>query len=156
MTVAGLHLLSQLERITPIQDSDQVLNLIACLSSFTDGREKWSSPAASAQAKLILDHILFRSEGHGQQRIQGILTDLLQLQVKPAFAKYKNATITSQGRKAIDPVPSNLFPHETEEEMKLWKFSNAHTISIYGWILSQLDVKAPWASLYPVYELTTI
>lgn len=143
MNVAGLNLLSRLERITPTQNGDQLLTLIACLASFTDQREPWSSTAASEQAKLILGHIL-EIEGHnGQQRLRAVLTDLLQLHVKPVFAKFKNAAITRQGRKAVDPPPSRMVHHEPEEEMKAWEFSKAHTISVYGWVLSQLDVKPP-------------
>lgn len=154
MNVAGLHLLSRLQNIGLYQDGDQLLNLIACLASFTDEREAWSSPAASEQVKLILGHILETPGRNERQSPRDIFTDLLQLRVKPLFAKFKNAAITRQGRKAIDPAPSRVVPHEPEEETKPWKFGKAPIISVYRWILIHIDVKFSWTSFFLVSELT--
>ena len=140
MCIAGLHLLSRLQRITSNQDGDQLLRLIVCLAAFTDQRDPWSSPAASEQAVLNLDRILEVGERDGQPNIQATLTDLLQLHVKPVFVKFKTPTITKQGRRAIDPALRTVVPHESEEETQPWKFSKAYTVSIYGWVLGQLDV----------------
>ena len=153
LSLVGLHLLSRLERITLIQNDDQLLSLIACVASFTDQREAWSSSAASEQAKIILDHILKFEGRQGRQRTRNILTDLLQGYVKPAFVKFKHASITSQGRKVTDPTPSRVVPHEPEEKTKPWKFNRAHTVSMYAWILRQSDVKAPPVSFYLVSGL---
>ena len=143
MYVAGLRLLSYLDKITPAQQIDQHLRLIACAASFTDQRESWSSPEASEQSRLILNHILGTEEQRGSQELKDILADLLQLHVKPAFAKSKIEAITQQGRKVIDPMPTRVVPSEPEEEMKPWKLKKVYVIAVYGWVLSQLEVTSP-------------
>lgn len=138
--MAGLRLLSCLTRVAPAQEGDLLLNLTACVASFTDRRELWSSSAASEQATLILSHIL---EAYEPQRVQLLLADLLLRHVKPEFAKSQNAAITQQGRKAIDPTPYVVSNHESEEEVKPWKFTKAYIIPVFGWVLSNLPVTDP-------------
>lgn len=148
MNIAGLSILSHLEKITPTQDGDQLLAMIACLATFTDQREPWSSPAASEQAISFLNYI-FETEGRRRpQKLKALLTDLLQLHVKPVFAKFQSSVITQQGRKAIDLTSRDAAPQEPEEETKPWKFKKAYIISVYGWVLNQLDVNAPPSTRY--------
>ena len=148
MNIAGLNILSHLEKITPTQDGDQLLALIACLATFADQREPWSCPAASEQAVSVLNYV-FEIEGRRRpQKLRALLTDLLQLHIKPVFAKFQSSVITQQGQKAIDLTPRGAAPQEPEEELKPWKFKKAYIISVYGWVLNQLDVTAPPGTKY--------
>jgi hypothetical protein len=142
MNVAAIILLSRLENITPTSDGDQLLALIACLASFTDQRDPWSSPEASDQARLLLNHILETEGRGGRQKLGALLTGLLELHVKPVFVKVKNAAITRQGRKALDPAPGNVASHEFED-IKPWNSDKLYIVTLYGWVLSHLDVLAP-------------
>lgn len=150
MNIAGLYFLSQLEEIMPTSESDQLLDLIVCLASFTDQREPWSSPKASHLATSFITHIIEAETRRGPQRLRAVFTDLLQLHVKPVFAKVKNNAITQQGRKAINPAPSTLTSYESEEKFKPWNSNKAYIISVYGWVLSQLDVPAPHGVSSPI------
>jgi hypothetical protein len=150
MNIAGLDLLSQLEKIMPTGESDQLLALIVCLASFTDQREPWSSPNASRLATSYVTHLIEAETRRGPQRLCAVLTDLLQLHVKPVFAKVKNNAITQQGRKAIDPPPIILTPYAPEEEIKPWNLDKAYILPVYGWVLGQLDVPTPHGAVSPV------
>ena len=149
MNVAGISLLSHLEEMYPLADEEEqeeeeerretTVSLVVCLSSFTDPRDQWSGPEASQLAHLLLSTILqrFRVE---TKRLQALIAVLLKTRVKPLFAKSRNPTVTAQGRKAIDPAPTIYMVGEAESEIKPWKFQHVYIVTVFRWILQNLDV----------------
>lgn len=145
MNVAGLNLLSHLEKIDPQsfgrEKEKLTVSLTSCLASFTDPREEWSSQEASEQARSILDLVLrpFRAE---PKSFGSMITLLLQQYVKPVFAKTKNPAITSRGRKAVASAPTNYLVGDPESELKPWKFHHVYVVTMFRWILENIDVRA--------------
>ena len=71
-----------------------------------------------------------------------LLHHLLQERVKPIFAKSKNPAITPQGRKAIDPLPTNDTMHsDLDIESKPWKYRVVYIVTVFRWILMHLNVR---------------
>ena len=144
MNVAGLILLSHLERIEPSssgREGEQLtVSLISCLASFTDLREEWSGQKASEEAHCLLAVLLgsFKAESKSFRSLIGVL---LEQHVKPLFAKTKNPAITSQGRKAIGSAPTNYLLSDPESELKPWKFHDVYVVTMFRWILENLDVR---------------
>lgn len=145
MNVAGLILLSHLEKIDPQPSGREkeklTVRLTSCLASFTDPREEWSSQEASEQARSILGLVLrpFRAE---PKSFGSLITLLLQQHVKPLFAKTSNPAITSQGRKAVTSTQTNYLLGDPESELKPWKFHHVYVVTMFRWILENLDVRA--------------
>lgn len=155
MNVAGLILLSHLERIEPSssgREGEQLtVSLISCLASFTDLREEWSGQKASEEAHCLLAVLLgsFKAESKSFRSLIGVL---LEQHVKPLFAKTKNPAITSQGRKAIGSAPTNYLLSDPESELKPWKFHDVYVVTMFRWILENLDatsMEEHWPLLIP-------
>lgn len=144
MSVAGLILLSHLEKIDPSSSGKEgeqlTLPLISCLASFTDPREEWSSQEASEQAHSLMN-LLVRPFKAESKSFQSLITLLLEQQVKPLFAKTKNPAITSQGRRAIGSPPTNYLISDPETELKRWKSHDVYVVAMFRWILESLDVR---------------
>ena len=142
MNVAGLHLLSLLEKISPASDDEITVNVVSCLASFTDTREKWSCPEASEQAYLLLNTMLSQLKGE-PERFQALISRLLEEHVKPLFVKTKNPAVTARGRRVLEPPPSTYMASDPDTEIKPWKFHDIYIVTVLRWILQSLTVKLP-------------
>ncbi|KAL8793699.1 MAG: hypothetical protein Q9195_003748 [Heterodermia aff. obscurata] len=71
---------------------------------------------------------------------QTLLTNLLREHVKPAFVKSNNSAITPAGRKAIIALPPRFEASIDETKSKPWKYGQVYLITVFEWILEQLDL----------------
>ena len=107
------------------------------LAAYTDSRDSWTIIKAMKDAEEILDSLFSNADGAAQARaLNGVLAD----SVKPRFAKSKNPAVTEQGRKVIHPLPQPLDMSDMETSSKPWKFRDIYIITVYRWVLAQLDV----------------
>ncbi|KAL9002430.1 MAG: hypothetical protein Q9188_004634 [Gyalolechia gomerana] len=150
MKVAGLHLLYHLERLqTP--GSKALASLIACLASFTNLQDLWTSPEAYDLAQSLLSQHLQVIQ-KDPKNYEALLKDLLLDHVKPLFIKSKNPILTDQARKAISPLPGPNASSDFDSSNKPWKFQSPHIVTTFQWILSQLDaplLEAQWPLIIP-------
>ena len=139
MAAAGLRLLSHLHGLTPSIVSESSVEMFLCLAAFTDERDQWTSPEAFEEAKTMLENYVDLSKD-GTVKAQALITRTLLTEIKPLFAKTKNPAITQQGRKAIRPIPGAPKGTDLENESKPWKFHDIHIITVFRWLLMNLDV----------------
>ncbi|KAL8856733.1 MAG: hypothetical protein Q9178_006690 [Gyalolechia marmorata] len=150
MKATGLQLLSLLQNLQPTRP-DNSAAFVACLASFTDLEDPWTNENAFVLAQSMLSSHLQRVKGNPNQ-FDDLITDLLLHHVKPLFIKSKSPVLTDQGRKAIAPLPGNALPSDFESGNKPWKFQSPHIITIFRWILCQLDsimVEKHWPLVIP-------
>ena len=111
-----------------------------CLASFTRANDPWTSHVSLAEASSLLGVYVKMSKAE-PGRFQALLTNLLCEYVKPAFVKSKNSAITPAGRKAITALPPRLEASIDETKSKPWKYGQIYLITVFEWILGQLDVR---------------
>lgn len=140
MNLAGLHLLSHLQRIFPAYDRNSTLSLLSCVISFLDPQEAWSSPESSELAYIFIGRILNELECKNQ-KIQFAIIGLLEDQVKPQFTMSKSSALTEQGRKAIYLATDKHKYSDNEVQIKPWKFDHVYIVTVLQWILENLDVR---------------
>ena len=150
MKTAGLRLLSHLQ-LFQSPSSENTAAVIACLASFTDLKDPWTTQEAYTIAQDSLSAQL-----QSLQKIPKgndiLIKDLLLNHIKPHFIKSTNPSLTSQARKAISPLPGPSAPSDFESANKPWKFQSPHIVTIFRWILTQLDaslVEAHWPLIIP-------
>ncbi|KAL8938083.1 MAG: hypothetical protein Q9216_004081 [Gyalolechia sp. 2 TL-2023] len=155
MKTAGLVLLSCLDSVHA-PNSEGSASLIACLASFTNLQDPWTSPKAYDLAQSLLSKHLQVKKYQNVRTTPGsydtLIHNLLLNQVKPLFVRSKNPTLTDQARKAISPLPGPNIPSDFESHNKPWKFQSPHIVTIFHWILTQLDaslVEAHWPLIIP-------
>ena len=138
MSLKGLLLLSHLQRLVPPpQDEldDPNAAVLTCLAAFSDKNDPWNSPSAQEQASNLIKHYIRSSH------LSSMLTSILQKRIKTLFSRMGNPAITPQGRKAINPRPSNITMHsDIDAEIKPWKFRDVYIITVFRWVLQCLDV----------------
>lgn len=135
MGVKGLGLLSHLQKEFPLSKEEPTIDLFACLASYSNTSDSWTSLEARNSAQYLLEDYV------SSECLPATLTDLLTERVKPLFAKSKNPAITPQGRKAIDPRPNNDNAHsDLDAEAKPWKYQDVYIVTVFQWILGQLYV----------------
>lgn len=140
MNLAGLHLLSHLERICPTHDRKSTLSLLSCVISFLEPQEAWSSPETAELANAFTGRILNDFECK-QQKVQFAIIGLLEDHVKPQFAMSKSSALTGQGRKAIYLTTDNQTYSDDEARIKPWKFDHMYIVTVLQWIMENLDVR---------------
>lgn len=140
MNLAGLHLLSHLERIYPTHDRKSTLSLLSCVIAFLEPRDAWSSPETAELAKAFTGKIVNKFECK-QQKIQFAIIGLLEDHVKPQFAMSKSSALTGQGRKAIYLTTDNQTYIDDEAQIKPWKFDHVYIVTVLQWIMENLDVR---------------
>lgn len=148
MNLAGLHLLSHLERICPACGRKSTLSLLSCVISFLEPQEAWSCPETAELASAFTGRILNEFECK-QQKIQFAIIGLLEDHVKPQFAMSKSSALTGQGRKAIYLATDNQAYSDDEARIKPWKFDHVYTVTILQWIMENLDVRIFDACKFP-------
>ena len=136
LSAHGLMLLSHLFKLhLPHYNDESTFPLFTCLASFTDPTDAWTSPQITSQAASLLE--TFTDPAH----LPPLLHNLLTERIKPLFARSKNPAITAQGRKAIDPIPSNDTLHsDLDAENKPWKYRDVYIVTVFRWVLIHLDV----------------
>lgn len=156
MKETGLQLLSHLGRHhSPRPEASP--SIVACLASFTDRKDPWTNLKAQDLAQSLLFKHLQNNEdsqsiGNLPQPHGTLIKDLLLYHVKPLFVKSKNPLLTAQARKAIAPLPGPAAPSDFESSSKPWKFESLHIVTIFQWILIQLNaplVEAYWPLIIP-------
>ena len=140
MASTGLRLLTNLRRAVTTLKDDYNPDLITCLASFTDIRDPWTRPESLAIAKRLLDECLQVDLAGDTKQLRHLLADVLEVRIKPLFSKNKSEAITQLGRKAISPLPTVVDTTDSEIENKPWKFQYIYTVTIFQWILDQLEV----------------
>lgn len=151
MKVAGLRLLSHLQDLQ-VPRSDSSAALLACLATFTNLEDLWTNEDAFNLAHSMLAKHLESVKHAAPNRFDSLITQLLLDYVKPLFLKCKSSVLTDQGRKAIAPLPGNAVPSDFESGSKPWKFQSPHIVTIFQWILEQLDaamVEKHWPLIIP-------
>ena len=140
MASTGLRLLAHLQGAVTTLKDDYNLDRITCLASFTDLRDPWTRSESLADAKRLLDKCLLVDLAGDTERLRHLLADVLELRIKPLFSKSKSKAITQHGRKSISPLPGPVDTMDSEVENKPWKFQHIYTITVFQWILNQLEV----------------
>ncbi|MCJ1439364.1 hypothetical protein MMC27_008756 [Xylographa pallens] len=152
MAVAGLRLLSHLQRLVPTLDENPAPDIVTSLAAFTDPRDPWTRPEASETASALLVDLLRCGQTTTPKFLSKMLASLLQDIVRPRFAKTKNSAITEQGRKANYRLPDAVDFGDSEVEMKQWKFRDVPILTVFRWILGQLDettIQEHWPLVIP-------
>ncbi|KAL8657980.1 MAG: hypothetical protein Q9226_001390 [Calogaya cf. arnoldii] len=151
MKVIGLRLLSHLQdHQGPKFDSSAAL--VACLATFTNLEDPWTTEEAFNLAQSMLSKHLKSVKSAAPTRFDSLISQLLLDHVKPLFLKSKPSVLTDQGRKAITPLPGTAVPSDFESGSKPWKFQSPHIITIFQWTLGQLDaalVEQHWPLVIP-------
>lgn len=136
MSSVGILLLSHVQKIYPLSPDQSIVGLLTSLVSFSDLNDPWTCTRAREQARSLVEYYV------GHRELSTLLTQLLQERVKPLFARSKNPAITQQGRKAIDPLPSNATAHSgLDAETKPWKYRDVYIVTVFQWILTRLTVR---------------
>ena len=138
IALEGLILLSHLRELALLSPEEPDIAVLTCLAAFSDANDTWNTPRAQKQASLLIEDYV--ESGH----LPALLTSMLETHVKPRFSKSKNPAITQQGRRAIDPVPSNAALHsDLDAGSKAWKYRDVYVVTVFQWVLSQLSVRNP-------------
>ena len=134
-----LQLLSHLCGPHLLSVDEFVVDLILALASFTRAEDPWTARGSYEYANILLDKYLkpLRSTS---ERFGTLLTNLLRDKVKPLFTRSQNPAVTAAGRKAISPLPVPIEHSIDETDMKPWKYRDAYIVTVFEWILQQLDV----------------
>ena len=151
MASTGLRLLTYLQGAVTTLKDDYNLDLITCLASFTDIGDPWTRPESLADAKRLLDECLQVDLAGDTKRLRHLLANVLEVRIKPLFSKNKSEAITQHGRKAISPLSGALDTTDSEVENKPWKFQCIYTVTIFQWILDQLEVGTQKMGRYARY-----
>ncbi|KAL8719308.1 MAG: hypothetical protein Q9225_003672 [Loekoesia sp. 1 TL-2023] len=150
MKAAGLHLLNHLRGPQPCK-LETPTALVACLASFTNLQDSWTTQEAYDLAQSMLSNHLACIH-KDPQSFDCLVKDLLLNHVKPLFVKSRSPALTDQARKAVSPVPGPNVPSDFESANKPWKFQSPHIVTIFQWILSELNsslVEAHWPLIIP-------
>lgn len=139
MYLAGLRLLSHIQNLLAVEDTDSTVEYVMCLASFTDQRDPWTSPEAFSEANPLLGQY-FEVIKASPKDSHILLTRLLQEKIKPLFVKFRSREITEQGRKAVSPLPGAFVSSDLEATEKPWKFRNVYVVTVVKWVLEHLDV----------------
>ncbi|KAL8996287.1 MAG: hypothetical protein Q9169_004173 [Polycauliona sp. 2 TL-2023] len=133
----GLQTLSHLQDLQ-VPNPDRSTSLVACLATFTNLSDPWTNDSSFNLAQSLLSNHLNRIKT-GSDDINTLITNLLLNHIKPLFLKSKSSLLTSQGRAAISPLPGTTIPSDFESGSKPWKFTSPHIITVFQWVLTQLD-----------------
>lgn len=132
----GIQVLSYLDRILPLGKYENRASTIMRLAVLTDERDVWTSQRTAEMA-----HSFLASHGHIAKERSVLIEHILRKSIRPLFAKSKNPAITAQGRKAMAPLPTKLEALEDEKDIKPWKYEKGYIITVFRWVLQNLDVR---------------
>ena len=139
MAAAGLRMIMHLHRLVPQLQKNPDLRVITCLASFTDLNDPWVSAQSYdvAQSQLLL-----QVQALTPSRVTSLINSILREVIKPVFAKSRSTAITETGRKSIAPLARSIDHSDSEVNAKPWKFRDVYIITVFKWLLSQLDVSS--------------
>ena len=134
-----LQLLSHLSEPPLLSADELVVDLVLALASFTRPEDPWTARGSYEYANILLNRYLkpLRST---PERFGTLVTNLLRDKVKPLFTTSQNPAVTAAGRKAISPLPVPIEHSIDETDMKPWKYRDTYIVTVFEWILQQLDV----------------
>ncbi|KAL9058852.1 MAG: hypothetical protein Q9206_001742 [Seirophora lacunosa] len=150
---AGLHLLSHLQRLQQSSPFSCIptASLVACLASFTDPQDPWTSDKSHHLSGSLLS--IYLSVLHeDSKQFEAIIKDILVHHIKPLFFKARTPLLTPAARQAISPLPGPHGPSDFDATNKPWKFHSPHVVTIFRWVISQLDVplvEVHWPLIIP-------
>lgn len=147
----GLALLSKLHDSQFSATGKALAALVPCLASFTKPGDPWTSRESHRLAQSTLSKLL-ENVKDTPKAFENLIIDLLHDHVKPLFLKSKSHILTEAGRKAISPIAGNNNSTDFESTNEPWKFQAPHIVTVFRWILSQLDaalVEAHWPLIIP-------
>ncbi|KAI4110231.1 MAG: hypothetical protein LQ345_007039, partial [Seirophora villosa] len=125
--------------------------LVACLASFTDPQDPWTSDKSHHLSGSLLS--IYLSVLHeDSKQFEAIIKDILVHHIKPFFFKARTPLLTPAARQAISPLPGPNGPSEFDAQNKPWKFHSPHVVTIFRWVISQLDVplvEVHWPLIIP-------
>ena len=116
-----------------------MLDVTQLLATFSEPQDPWTTEESHSESKEMLRESTF--EPLDETERNSLLARLLREKVKPSFAKSKNADVTKAGRKAIAPLPLPMEHSIDERELKAWKYRDVHIVTVFDWVLKQLDVE---------------
>ena len=140
MVPVGLRLLSHLWKLEDEDGDKPLTDLIMCFICFSRTEDPWTTQASSTEALNWLQGFVTAQDAK-RTDFQYLLTDLLRNYVKPAFVRSKNSTVTPAGRKAISSLPPKIEASIDEKNTKPWKNDQIYILSVFEWILAQLNVR---------------
>ena len=132
----GIKLIQDLNGFYPLEQLENHASIITSLAVFTDEQDPWTTKRSTDRALFVL------SIHDRLSKSPSVLVDhILRKTLKPLFASSKNPAITPQGRKAIAPLPTKLDTAVLEKDSKPWKYEKRYMITVFRWVLSNLDVR---------------
>ena len=136
VSLKGLAVLSHLQEWAPMSPREPNVAVLTCLASFSNEDDAWNCSKAREQALVLAEDYINSSH------LPALLTRILQTRIKPLFSKSTNPAITRQGRKAIDPIPSNATLHsDLDASTKPWKYRDVYIVTAFQWVLNHLSVR---------------
>ncbi|KAL8953382.1 MAG: hypothetical protein Q9222_000759 [Ikaeria aurantiellina] len=153
LKTTGLCLLRHLHNLNP-PPLKPTATLLACLSSFTDPRDAWTNQESHHLATLTLSHqTALLKEGENPNHFEELITVLLKEHIKPLFLKSKSPILTEQARKkTTSSLPAGPSDFDNSGNNKPWKYHSPHIITVFRWVLTQLDtrlVETLWPLVIP-------
>ena len=140
MAAAGLRLISHLYPFLTFTSLTSSLDLITCLASYSNPEEAWVWPGSEVIAMGLLRKATDSSSAVCQNSFNLIAHSFLKDRVQPLFTRSKNKAVTEQGRKSINAVPGRVSATEQETTDKPWKYQSVHLLTVFHWMIQQLDV----------------
>ena len=135
MAAAGLRLVFHLQSCLLLANVAPSLDLMVCLAAYSDAQAPWVWPGSNDIAIELLSSFKYH---HNSPK--SIAQSLLKDRLQPLFVGSKSKTVTEQGWKSINPVPGRTNAIELEVVNKPWKYQSVHMITVFRWLLQQLDV----------------
>jgi Tti2 family len=128
MQYLDTHVFLEKEEIEP----SVLLGIIA----YTDIQDPWTTEATKHAAEQLLAR-------HRDQLLSHdfIIDHVLAGYIRPLFSGSKPATVTPQGRKAINPVPKVAnHPSDQDSANKPWKSQDVSSLTTFRWAILNMDV----------------
>lgn len=131
----GLRILRHLDSLLPLEEVEDHAVVVKSLAIYTDEQDLWTTEASARESQAVLSK-------HSQlARKSSVLIDyILRNVIIPLFAKSQNPAVTSQGRRAIAPMPVGHDYEISDRDTKPWKYDKVYIVAVFRWVLQNLDV----------------
>ncbi|KAG8527457.1 uncharacterized protein KY384_007609 [Bacidia gigantensis] len=133
------------------EDNTLILR-VGFLASYTDLNDPWTSAILHKKStELLKDSFQF----YTSKAWKNLLTGLLEVKVKPAFAVKNHPKITKSARKVIGMGETRATLAGEDIMIKPWKFDEVFVPTILRWVLLQLEqvdttfIEAVWPLIVP-------
>ncbi|OKL57808.1 hypothetical protein UA08_06966 [Talaromyces atroroseus] len=126
-----------LNDVLPVLEASNSVDILMSLSSFTSLHDPWTTSTSVNDALAVLELCM---QPERRSRCWPILERICESNIKPIFAKTKNAAITATGRKNLHPLPRQRFDDSLfDPESKPWKHKDVYATTVLEWILRQYN-----------------